>query len=700
MKAAEIQQIEKTLENLRNKPDKGAAGKKKVDLLNQLAYMLHLSEPKRVLVCSKKALALAKRQNYAKGIAHSYNNIGIYYAVTGHSDRALKYCFKALGLFEKTGDKSGIAKIHNTIGCIYKTQGEYANALRHCRESLRIKEKMGDKSEFANVYTNIGVLYNIISEYDKALQYHLKALEIGEKTQDMHIIANAHNNIGNVYHYLGNNKLALEHYLKALKIRVKLGNKNHLAHAYNNVGVGYKEQGDYEKAQQYYHKSLAIRKEIGDRNGIAMSIHNIGEIFECQGRYTQALEWYEEALRITKDLKDKGYLAGSYYSVGRMHIILNECARAIRYLKKGVNLAKEIGAKKTERDCYESLSDAYKVKKSFKQALDCYRKFTNLDKDMFNTEKSKQLTEMRTKYETERKEKEAEIYHLKNVELRKEIKQRKKVEKALKKHRDDLEELVGQRTAELRSTNVDLEKEINERKRAEKELLSYQKQLRSLAHELSLVEERERRKIATSLHDNISQTLAIIKFKLTKLHEEISGRKMNKEMETVRSLVDKVMQRTRSMTFEISPPVLYELGFEAAVRWLIGQFQDQHGIECDFKDDGSTKPMNDDMRVILFQSVRELLANAYKHARAQSVSVCTLRDGDVVRIAVKDDGVGFDPRVLGQKVTKNEGFGLFNLRERLSHLQGDLKISSKIGEGTAITLVAPLKRARETAEKK
>jgi signal transduction histidine kinase len=145
---------------------------------------------------------------------------------------------------------------------------------------------------------------------------------------------------------------------------------------------------------------------------------------------------------------------------------------------------------------------------------------------------------------------------------------------------------------------------------------------------------------------------------------------------------------------------LYDLGFEPAVKWLAGQFSEQHGIACEFEDDGKPKPISEDAKIILFQSVRELLANVYKHARAQSVSVSTLRDGNVVRIAVEDDGVGFDPRVLSRKIKRNEGFGLFNLRERLSHLQGDLKIDSKIGEGTSVTLMAPLKRARKTAVKK
>jgi signal transduction histidine kinase len=175
---------------------------------------------------------------------------------------------------------------------------------------------------------------------------------------------------------------------------------------------------------------------------------------------------------------------------------------------------------------------------------------------------------------------------------------------------------------------------------------------------------------------------------------------MKSEIKELGTLVQNVIQITRSMTFEISPPVLYELGFEPAVGWLTGQFQKQYGVVCAFESDGSPKPMTDDTSIILFQSVRELLANVRKHAKARKVSITSTREGNAVRIAVEDDGIGFDPDELTQKITKNEGFGLFNLRERLSYLRGNIDIDSSRGQGTAITLTAPLKRSIGTTKRK
>jgi len=187
---------------------------------------------------------------------------------------------------------------------------------------------------------------------------------------------------------------------------------------------------------------------------------------------------------------------------------------------------------------------------------------------------------------------------------------------------------------------------------------------------------------------------------LKSLRELVSAKNIKKELIEIKKIVDKTTQCTRSLTFEISPPVLYELGLEPAMEWLTRQFRKQHGIACDFKDDGAPKPMTDEVRVLLFQSVRELLTNVSKHARANSVIVSTIRDGNLIRIEVEDDGVGFNPQELSLKIKMNQGFGLFNLKERLRHLHGQLKVESKKEQGTSVVLVAPLKHVQRTTHKK
>jgi PAS domain S-box-containing protein len=234
--------------------------------------------------------------------------------------------------------------------------------------------------------------------------------------------------------------------------------------------------------------------------------------------------------------------------------------------------------------------------------------------------------------------------------------------------------------------------DITERRRAEDQLLAYQERLRSLASELSLAKERERRRIATELHDRIGQSLAACKIKLGVLRASASSTGIAEPLNEIHELVDEIIQETRSLTFEVSSPILYELGLEAAVEWLAEQIQERHGILYDFEDDRQPKPIDGDIRVLLFQAVRELLTNVAKHAQAHSVKVSIGRDDSNIKITVEDDGIGFDMSETGSHWSRNEGFGLFSIRERLDYLGGRLEVESEPGRGTWATLTAPLKR--------
>ena len=236
---------------------------------------------------------------------------------------------------------------------------------------------------------------------------------------------------------------------------------------------------------------------------------------------------------------------------------------------------------------------------------------------------------------------------------------------------------------------IGLMEDITERKRTEEKIHTYQEQLRSLSSELSLIEERERRHIATDLHDHIGHNLAIIKIKLGALREMAFPSGPIGPVDEIQNLIEQAIHYTRSLTSELSPPVLYELGFEAAVEWLTEQIQDQHHIQVDFEDDRQFKPMSDEIRISLFKAVRELLINIAKHSRAHKAKVSTRREDNIIRIIVEDDGVGFSiPE--DKSLTKIGGFGLFNVHERLKYLKGDFEIDSKPGQGTRITLVVPL----------
>ena len=240
--------------------------------------------------------------------------------------------------------------------------------------------------------------------------------------------------------------------------------------------------------------------------------------------------------------------------------------------------------------------------------------------------------------------------------------------------------------------------DITYRKEAERKLLDHREQLRSMASELSLAEERERRRIAVSLHDGISQSLAVAKLKLGELQRAAAQPGDSRKVGTVLQFIEQAIKDTRLLTVELCPPVLYELGFEASLEWLTEQFQERHGIVCEFEDDKQPKPMDHDICVVLFQSVRELLMNVAKHAHARGAKVSVRRTHAAVLAAVEDDGTGFDVSKIGGCRGQTGCFGLFSIRERLGHLGGSVQIVSAPGQGTRIQLVAPLKGGVETGK--
>lgn len=235
--------------------------------------------------------------------------------------------------------------------------------------------------------------------------------------------------------------------------------------------------------------------------------------------------------------------------------------------------------------------------------------------------------------------------------------------------------------------------DITERERAEKRLLEHEAQLKSLASELSLAEERERRRLAVAVHDRISQSLGISKIRLDELRKSVPSKRIVEVLNEVCNLLGQAIGDTRSLTFELSSPALYEMGFEKAVAgWLTRQIEKKHRIATEFEDDGQDKPLDEDVRVLLFRNVRELLINVVKHAQAHKVKVGIAKVDGKIYVTVEDDGVGFDPNRAAAMAGETGGFGLFSIRERMEQLGGEFKIASELGHGSRMTIIAPLKR--------
>ncbi len=233
--------------------------------------------------------------------------------------------------------------------------------------------------------------------------------------------------------------------------------------------------------------------------------------------------------------------------------------------------------------------------------------------------------------------------------------------------------------------------DITSSKRANEQILTYQKELQSLASQLSLAEERSRRAIAIGVHDRFGQGLALCSMKLDELAQS-STTPQKDRLSEVRDMIKEMVKEVRSLTFELSSPLLYEVGLEAAIERLTEQTQENYHINCTFKDDGKSKQLHSNVRILLFQAVRELLFNVTKHAQALNIAVNIRRYRNQMWIKVEDDGIGFDTSLLESNKLTRKGFGLFSIRERLHYIGGEVDFVSQPGRGTRVILKAPLEK--------
>jgi len=242
--------------------------------------------------------------------------------------------------------------------------------------------------------------------------------------------------------------------------------------------------------------------------------------------------------------------------------------------------------------------------------------------------------------------------------------------------------------------------DIIERKTSEQKLLRYQEELRSLATELALSEEQERRRIAQALHDRIGQVLALINIKVGALLESAGSKDLEKALQDIRGLVSESVTEIRSLTFDLSPPILYELGFEAALEWLAERIQQQYGLEVEILGCEKETSIGTEWRVTLFTAVRELLVNVGKHAKSPIARVSMKKMQGNIVISVEDEGVGMDPSTRASVKPGTDGFGLFSIRERLGFMGGRVEISSKRGQGTCVTLFVPVEKLKKASERR
>lgn len=269
---------------------------------------------------------------------------------------------------------------------------------------------------------------------------------------------------------------------------------------------------------------------------------------------------------------------------------------------------------------------------------------------------------------------------------------RRRSEDALRRAHRELEQRVHERTVSLEKVNHQLQAEVTQRRKADEGILAHQQRLRSLAVQLSTSEEHERRRLACALHDAVGHRLAVVAMKLEAVLQAPHAPEQERPIRQARKLVDEIIGCTRSLTTELSPPVLYEVGLPPALEWLGERFHEEHALEVNVATGDLPEEITEEVRSLLFSAVRELLMNVIKHSGAARVVVSLGFDRDEVVVSVSDDGRGCDPGQINSSAGGG-GFGLFHIRERITSLGGRIAVDAPPCGGCTVTMAVPVSAA-------
>lgn len=575
-----------------------------------------------------KALELAQKNGFREDEVQALHNIGITHEAQGNYELALDYELKALEFRKEMGDESKTANTLNNIGIIYDEQGNYKKALDYYHDARKIYEKINDEKKIAMVLVNMAIVVKSQGEYEKVIEYYHEALAIYEKLNNEFGVAVCHANLGSVFYYLPNYDSALHYSLLSTREFESQNIQQFVGSSLCNAGMAYDKLGQKEKAKTYLLRAKKLNEQYDTKKELAFAMI---------------------------------YLSNVYASEGLLQLAEKEASEALI-------IASKINALQQVMEARLALAEIQAAKNDFKKAYNEYREYVLVKDSIYQQDKTRQIAQLQTEYETVKKEN--QILQLKQVNELKDARLNQSIITIillvailsgilafgfLWKNRITLKQ-----QAELQATRASLR----------------EGQLKAVIAS----QEEERKRFAADLHDGLGQMISALRLSLS--NEKVDAHALSHAL----GVLSDMNVEIRNIAFNLMPQVLMKSGLEEALKEFALRINRAGSVSVAVQTFDLDNDMEAEHRIALYRICQEWVNNVIKYSGGNQISIQLVKHPQELVLTIEDNGRGFDPNSL----MESQGNGWKNINSRLHMIKGSIEIDTqKDRQGTTLIISVP-----------
>jgi signal transduction histidine kinase len=543
----------------------------------------------------------------------------------------------------------------------------FAEAIKIAEQGLQIAQQEKDSFAIAELNRNMGVAYYFKGDYEKAASLYYESLYYFERNNKTLQQAMALNDIAKLCRKSRDLTRAAVTYERALTIFRQLKDSSGIQMILNESGVVYKYQGNYNEAIRRYRASLDIATRLKDEAGKSWCYNFIASVYVLQNKYEDAEDYNLRALAIRQTLKDTFTITLSYFDLGVLYSSWGKYERAQYYFEQSAALADKMQYRELVSNNYAELSKLANMQGNYKGAFDYYMWHTQLKDSIFNAQKTRQIEEISTIYETSKREQQI---HQQQATIRK---------RNVLLYSALLLILVSLLIAYLLYNRYRLKQQA----KLQQEILLQQQMAAKAVLE---AEEKERSRIAKELHDSVGQMMSVARMNLSSFAANISlqSGEQHEALSNIIELVNESCKEVRAVSHSMMPLSLISKGLPQAIQELISRI-DQSLLQVSFHHEGFENRANSNTETILYRVIQECVNNTLKHAGATHLDISLIKDHDGISATIEDDGRGMNIN----DAEEQGGMGLKNIRSRVQFLKGSIEFHSQPGNGTLVAIHIP-----------